>query len=859
MSSLDRKRDKSNPFTLTSSTQRKTSAEIVNEARQSLRTLRTQRPFTPRENHRQLFGNSLTRALHEGRPPSAFSLHSRNFDSPESRPGSGNRLSPLNHKPRLPLGPDEEPVIPKTLPRPPSNPLELREGGGWPGGRARILRAGSLTTLPPVSRPRQMRETVHPDSSPEQKELLARGRDRRPPRTEFPGGPEKDQISFPRPALRRTSSESGIRCPPSCVVSSNAPAKQSASARKEFNPGDKAGCQEDLDDALVWDSDIAPLLLKLECVAAGGAEDSVDSLCDVCNRLHGALAERGMLGRHCKKRAGLLRALFRLIDLNSAQLNLHLVKLCLALSVSGNNLLNICKLMFKISQSESNDTFFHDNSIIDSLLCVLHSEDVSVSAEALLYCVGTLKFLSGNSSLVRLLLVKDCMGVASQLIKKLHPVSQPCHSQLTMAGHILVQLTATLRNLADLSDSRPLFINHGILSELCLVLHYHHGDQDICTNIARIFSKLSSYRECCLALAQTPACYHLFILLLSKHQWKQDMVVRLLFILGNLASRSQEAREQLYQTPQCVEVLLDLYHTYQERRESPTTPDQTRDPTMGPLKPPTPRAQARDSGAGGQDVLVKLVRVLANMSIHSAVGPALAASTPCVQLLLDTLELGCSPENEELLVNVAATINNLSYYQGSSSVVRARQLPIAKMMLKLLLSSSMEAVLEATRVYGNLSQSRDVRDFIMQHQVHLFVLTLLDSKSPDVCFSACGVLINLALDPFSRTTLTHQGAATKLADCLRVFGPVDWQLGALVCQTLWNLLEVGGSERESLQTLDDQERGALLDILSLYLDEREALQWTPSDDMRDFHRACWESEFLPVAQRLRSRIQSGTA
>ena len=113
--------------------------------------------------------------------------------------------------------------------------------------------------------------------------------------------------------------------------------------------------------------------------------------------------------------------------------------------------------------------------------------------------------------------------------------------------------------------------------------------------------------------------------------------MRLLFILGNLASRSQEAREQLYQTPQCVEVLLDLYHTYQERRESPTTPDQTRDPTMGPLKPPTPRAQARDSGAGGQDVLVKLVRVLANMSIHSAVGPALAASTPCVQLLLDTL------------------------------------------------------------------------------------------------------------------------------------------------------------------------------------------------------------------------------
>ena len=60
-------------------------------------------------------------------------------------------------KPRLPVGPDEEPVIPRPPPSPPSNPLELREGGGWPRERARILRAGSLTTLPPVSRPRQSR------------------------------------------------------------------------------------------------------------------------------------------------------------------------------------------------------------------------------------------------------------------------------------------------------------------------------------------------------------------------------------------------------------------------------------------------------------------------------------------------------------------------------------------------------------------------------------------------------------------------------------------------------------------------------------------------------------------------------
>lgn len=41
---------------------------------------------------------------------------------------------------------------------------------------------------------------------------------------------------------------------------------------------------------------------------------------------------------------------------------------------------------------------------------------------------------------------------------------------------------------------------------------------------------------------------------------------------------------------------------------------------------------------------------------------------------------------------------------------------LTSVMLKLVLCSSMDAVLEATRVYGNLSQSKDVREFIMQNR-----------------------------------------------------------------------------------------------------------------------------------------------
>uniref|UniRef100_A0A8C5SHY3 Uncharacterized protein n=2 Tax=Laticauda laticaudata TaxID=8630 RepID=A0A8C5SHY3_LATLA len=78
----------------------KTSAEIINEARSTLRMLRTQRPFTPRDERRKLFGSTSSRTP-ENRPPSAFSLHSSSFESVESRPVSCARLSPLDHKPKL--------------------------------------------------------------------------------------------------------------------------------------------------------------------------------------------------------------------------------------------------------------------------------------------------------------------------------------------------------------------------------------------------------------------------------------------------------------------------------------------------------------------------------------------------------------------------------------------------------------------------------------------------------------------------------------------------------------------------------------------------------------------------------------
>ncbi|MEQ2204616.1 hypothetical protein XENOCAPTIV_015895 [Xenoophorus captivus] len=283
-------------------------------------------------------------------------------------------------------------------------------------------------------------------------------------------------------------------------------------------------------------------VLKVSLPCPGSSEGSVDRLCDLCDHLHDTLSDADMLGRRCKRRSGILRTLFRLVDLDSAQLNLHIAKLCLALCVSGNNLLNICKLVFQISRSESNDVLFEKNSIIDSLLLVLNNEDAHVSGEALLYCVGTLKFLSGNATILRLLLAKNCVGVAQELIQKLCKATD-CN--MTVAGHILVQ----------------------------------------------------------------------------------DLVVRLLFTLGNLTARSSEPRQQLFQCKDCMPTLLQLYNSYQRRNVSSNTA----------LQKEAPSSREPAATTLADDVLVKLVRVLANMCIHPAVGPSLATNTTCIQLLMETL------------------------------------------------------------------------------------------------------------------------------------------------------------------------------------------------------------------------------
>ncbi|KAM8952978.1 armadillo repeat-containing protein 2 [Pelodytes ibericus] len=833
-------RDKNlDPFYKPPTSVQKTCAEIINEARQALRALKTQRPFTPREDQRKLFGPTSSRTA-DNRPPSSFSLHASSFEPSDSRPVSGTRLSPLPHKPKLLLTPALEDAAAIQLPQPPAQVRRTNIGRACP------FRSTSVNLLPDSEI--QAEEVRIPQSSDDMSPASKAYSEHVTTSLDFynkhmqthsleinqqkegndPETPYTLKIKYGWPGT--LSGIPTVRWGHFEWLQSTA--ENVAEAQSSESTGNDTETEE---ETIYWNENILPILQDLELAQQ---DRNIDNLCHICAKLHKALGNGNMLEKRCQRRAVILKTLYRLVEMGSDKLGLSLAKLILALKVSGKNLLNICKLTFKISRTENNDCLFQNDNIIDCLLEVLQSEDVQANSEAFLYCLGTIKFLSGNAVLLNDLLQKQTIEILVELMKQIIELKVSDIGSSFDMGHLLVQLTATLRNLADLSSSRPKFLASNALAELCLLLDHYIDDKDICINVSRILSKLSSYNDCCIALAVYSSCYSLFLSVLNKHPKKQDLVVRIVFTLGNLTAKNNKAREEFYKQKRSIKTVLWLLQSYSELDRS-----QQKSTEM--------KNQKRPSEA--EDILIKLIRVLANLSIHPAVGIDLAADKVCVSLLMQILEYKPVDECEELVINTAATINNLSYYQDESSVITERQLDISKLLLKLLLCNNMDGILEAARVFGNLSRCKDVRDFIVEKNVYKILVALLDAKHQDVCFSACGVLINLTSDRNNRALLKKEGGIKKLLDCLRDFGRSDWQLAGLVCKAFWNLSE---NITDAEACFGKEDTTALLNLLSIFLDEQIALDHQWNDDLMEYQKSSWEAEFKPVAMQLLERIHS---
>ncbi|NXF48149.1 ARMC2 protein, partial [Oceanites oceanicus] len=846
--SKNKNTEEAEPFYRLSVPKQKTSSEIINEARNVLRTLRTRRPFTPSEDQRKLFGSGSLRAP-QNRPPSVFSLHASSFDLAESRPVSGVRLSPLDHKPILvTFAKDEDSSI--SLPKPPADPAEVRRVSS---ARARLFRRTSTGNfLSAKMVPPDQNEEKLDSEEPAMMSNLCRSNDNclAEQRSYTPFNDESRQLIC-NECISRSEREDFLKGTAEKFLfqlggesdQMKKPGTSSSWPRstgwKRRVPGleDETRINELEEEEIFWHIKILPILHELEKV-----EDNIENLCLACTKLYQALNEGSMLGKRFKRRSVLLKTLYKLVDIDSDPLCLKLAKIILAMKVDGKNLLSVCKLAFKICRNEKNDYIIQNDRLLDCLLEVLRTEDLQKNNEALLYCMGAVKFMSGNAVLLNEMVNKGAVEMLLQLMRQINNIKEN-DTYFSNLGHLLVQLTATLRNLADLPPARRQLICSGAVPELSVALEQRMNDKDVCTYIVRIFSKLSSYDDFCAALADCSRCYVLFLALLNKHQKQQDLVIRIIFILGNLTAKNNQAREQFFKEKGSVNTLISLFQTYHELDLNAQKWYHERG-GEGKNRPEHP--------SEAEDVLIKLIRVLANLSIHPSVGAALATAHRVVDLLVTVLEYKSVDDCEELVINAATTINNLSYYKVKSSAVQDKKLHIAEMLLKLLMSNNMDGVVEAVRVFGNLSQYHEICDFIIQKKIYKFVIALLDAKNQDVCFSACGVVLNLTVDKNKRALLMEEGGIGKLVDCLGDFGPSDWQLACLICKTLWNYSE----NITNAASCFGEDTDTLLVLLTSLLDEELVLDYSLDRDLRDYHKQYWEREFKPVAEKLLDRIQS---
>lgn len=119
------------------------------------------------------------------------------------------------------------------------------------------------------------------------------------------------------------------------------------------------------------------------------------------------------------------------------------------------------------------------------------------------------------------------------------------------------------------------------------------------------------------------------------------------------------------------------------------------------------------------------------MVINPEVGK-LVNQTYGVQLINEFLKVLISnpfKKNEELVLSILSTLNNLSYYYYSSDLneemFTIKQVDILEAVTEYCQSDNKECVVESMRILGNLSRSNTSRDYIVNSDIFNILFKVL--------------------------------------------------------------------------------------------------------------------------------------
>ena len=469
-----------------------------------------------------------------------------------------------------------------------------------------------------------------------------------------------------------------------------------------------------------------------------------------------------------------------------------------AISRRGSGLQSTCRMLYKLSKDEKNDEHFNAAHIIEPLVSLVIREAADIGGDAaaaaappsksgkrqvtacdiLVYAIGTLKNVSHQSQENQKRLGQK--GVFAAMAEVL--TSAAAGADLAAApgspapstaaakvwtdrqAQVLVQATATLRNMAVLSAHRRQFVTFEMVQKLCAIMCTKGAVEhaELMLNISRTLSKLTLHEDCRVPMYEKPTVQAL-LRILREHETNHDLVLRTSFILGNLTTTQDDCRNFVLETPGALEQLLSLLGQLVESSCS------------GPGDPPpvvdAPSTDGSGEGSGASSgkvaqvskidaTLVKVIRLVANLAINEELG-MMVSQDPSAMLLCRVIEAKPVADHEELVLNAVSAITNLSFYQQPLNSVLNHEL-IATLLVPLLLHENHEAKVESARCYGNLSRYPEIRRLMKSKRVDEMLCILLDHPQQSVLTAVCGVLMNIAADGAFRRSLREMHIAQKL-------------------------------------------------------------------------------------------------
>ena len=277
------------------------------------------------------------------------------------------------------------------------------------------------------------------------------------------------------------------------------------------------------------------------------------------------------------------------------------------------------KLVFKLSKDDSNDSLFLSRRTLDLLLTALGHQCPTKDHETFMYAYGGLKFLTLNATICTYL--SDTLGFLHLCllhVKLLCEDDKAPDAEAAVAAaakaktstntsQVMFQVTTCLRHLCNDNQNCQKFLTQlQGLKVLKLIVVRFKRDVDVMCNVSRILSVLTAsfdelFGQNCPSRDIIKALYEI----LSRHHSRRDIVVRVTFVLGNLAARGEEARLVIGRHPDTTGLLPSLLH------QCLTDIFQGVDSSIED-------EAALDFGStgNGEDTAIKIIRVIANASIE---------------------------------------------------------------------------------------------------------------------------------------------------------------------------------------------------------------------------------------------------